>query len=67
MDRPQRPTPDGFRLALNPTGEAWSWRLTTPAGAEVGAHAPDLGAARASAVFAASVMQALERTRRRRF
>ncbi|WP_293381127.1 hypothetical protein [Phenylobacterium sp. SCN 70-31] len=65
MDRPQRPTPDGFRLALRPTGEVWSWRLTTPAGVEVGAHAPDLDAARASAAFAASVMKALDRSRRR--
>jgi hypothetical protein len=67
MDRPVLPTPDGFRLALDVAGEAWSWRLTTPEGAPVAGHAPDLSAARRSAAFAASVVAALHRTRQRRF
>ena len=32
MDRPLLPTPNGFRLARDIAGEAWSWRLTTPEG-----------------------------------
>ena len=67
MDRPLLPTPNGFRLALDIAGEAWSWRLTTPEGASVAGHAPDPHAARRSAAFAASVVSALQRTRQRRF
>jgi len=67
MDRPPLPTPDGFRLAFDVAGEAWSWRLTTPEGAPVAGLAPDPNVARRSAVLAASVVAALERTRRRRF
>jgi hypothetical protein len=67
MDRPALPNPDGFRLALDDVGEAWSWRLITPEGAPVAGLAPDLSAARRSAAFAASVVSALQRTRQRRF
>jgi hypothetical protein len=67
MDRPVLPTPDGFRLALDVSGEACSWRLTTPEGAPVAGLAPDPNAARRAAAFAASVVAALHRTRQRRF
>ena len=67
MDKPLLSTPDDFRLALDDAGEVWSWRLTTPEGASVAGHAPDRNVARRSAVFAASVVEALQRTRRRRF
>jgi hypothetical protein len=67
MDKPLLPTPGGCRLSLEAAGEAWSWRLTTPEGASVGGFAPDRGAARRSAAFAAFAVTALERTRQRRF
>jgi hypothetical protein len=67
MDEPVSPTPGGGRLVLSPAGEAWSWRLTGPGGGDVAGLAPDRAAARRSAAFAAVVVQALERTRRRWF
>ena len=67
MDTPLSPTTDGCSLSLETVGEAWSWRLTTPDGAHVGGLAPDSGAARRSAVFAAFVVTALKRTQQRRF
>lgn len=66
MTRPALPTPDGFGLALDPAGETWSWRLTAPDGASVAGLAPDPGAAQRSAAFAACVVEALTRARRRR-
>lgn len=67
MDKPFFPTTGGFAFSLEAAGEAWSWRLTTPAGAEVGGLAPDRSAARRSAAFAAFAVSALDRTRQRRF
>lgn len=67
MDERSSPTPGGFRLSLAAAGEAWSWRLTTPDGASLGGLAPDPGAARRSAAFAAFVISALRRTQARRF
>ena len=67
MDERTRPTPGGYILSLETAGEAWSWRLTTPAGAQVAGSAPDRAAARRSAAFAGFVVSALDRTRRRRF
>jgi len=67
MDKPLSPTADGCSLSLETVGEAWSWRLTTPDGAQVGGLAPDRGAARRSAAFAAFAVTALQRTRQRRF
>jgi hypothetical protein len=67
MDKPYSPTADGCSLSLETVGEAWSWRLTTPAGAHVGGLAPDRNTARRSAAFAAFVVAALQRTQQRRF
>lgn len=67
MDTSCTPTTDGFAISLETAGEGWSWRLTTPTGAEVGGLAPDRSAARRSAAFAACVVGALGRTQRRRF
>jgi hypothetical protein len=67
MDELFHPTPDVARVSLADAGQAWSWRLTTPAGVRVAGLAPDPTAARRSAAFAASAVSALERTRRRWF
>jgi hypothetical protein len=67
MDDALSQIPGGCRLSLRPAGEAWSWRLTTPEGAEVGGLAPDPGAARRSAAFAAFTVSALSRVHQRRF
>ncbi|MBX3483547.1 hypothetical protein [Phenylobacterium sp.] len=66
MDEPLSPTP-GYRLSLAAAGEAWSWRLTTPEGGDLGGLAPDRSAARRSAAFTASAVSALKRTHARRF
>ncbi|TAJ70331.1 MAG: hypothetical protein EPO51_17490 [Phenylobacterium sp.] len=67
MDKPISPSTGGFAFSLEAAGEAWSWRLTAPDGAQVGGLAPDRSAARRSAAFAAFAVSALERTRQRRF
>lgn len=67
MDEFLSPTAGGCTFRLETAGEAWSWRLTTPDGAQVGGLAPDRGAARRSAAFAAFAVTALQRTRQRRF
>jgi hypothetical protein len=66
MDEPYLPTAD-CRLSLAAAGQAWSWRLTTPDGGHVAGLAPDRASAHRSAAFAASVVTALDRTRRRWF
>lgn len=67
MDEILSPMAGGCRFSLSPAGEAWSWRLTTPEGACVAGLAPDRGAARRSAAFAAVALAALTRAHRRRF
>ena len=66
MDKPFSPTAGGS-LSLETVGEACSWRLITPGGAQVGGVAPDRNVARRSAALAAVVVAALDRTRQRRF
>ena len=67
MDKRLFPMPSGSNLSLEAAGEAWSWRLTLPEGANIGGLAPDRVAAHRSAAFAAVVVGALGRTRQRRF
>jgi hypothetical protein len=67
MDRPQRPKPVDFRLDLHPENETRSWRLTPPEGDDIFRRSLDLSAGGRSAAFEASVVAALQRTRRRRF
>jgi hypothetical protein len=67
MDEPFLPEAGGCRLSLESAGEAWSWRLTTPAGGCVAGLAPDRATARRSAAFAAFAVTALEKARQRWF
>lgn len=66
MDEPSSPDAAGCRLTVTAAGEAWSWRLTAPDGATLRGIAPDPASARRSAAFAAQVVTALTRARRRR-
>jgi hypothetical protein len=55
---------DGYRMALEARGQAWSWRLTTPEGLSATGLAPDRQSARRSAAFAAFALGSLTRVRR---
>jgi hypothetical protein len=66
MDEVQYALGDGYRIAVLERGEAWLWRLTTPAGRDAGGFAPDEGSARRCAAFAAFTLSALERAAGRR-
>jgi hypothetical protein len=55
----------GYRVAVLEAGDAWLWRLTTPAGRDAGGFAPDEISARRCAAFAAFTLSALERAQAR--
>lgn len=56
---------EGYRMALEAQGQAWSWRLTTPEGVSAAGLAPDRASARRSAAFAAFALGSLTRSRSR--
>ncbi|WP_374468466.1 hypothetical protein [Phenylobacterium sp.] len=66
MDDVQYGLASGYRIAVLERGDAWLWRLTTPAGRDAGGFAPDEGSARRCAAFAAFTISALERASARR-
>ncbi|WP_334163422.1 hypothetical protein [Phenylobacterium sp.] len=66
MDDVQYAISSGYRVAVTEAGEAWLWRLTTPAGRDAGGFAPDEASAKRCAAFAAFTLSALERAAARR-
>lgn len=62
MDDVQYAISGGYRVAVVEAGEAWLWRLTTPAGRDAGGFAPDETSARRCAAFAAFTLSAFERS-----